>query len=344
MKILCRELLAALDLTVVAAAKKGKIEQLSHFIFTGDEIVTFNNEMAIFFQFETPFTCSVKADMFRKQLSKFKSEYISIDMVKNRLHIRGDNEKASIGVSTQKDDEIFKLLHSIQNDHADSERHMLPDNFGTGVAFASFSASKKSDGGIFQCVHIEDRYIHSSDRYRATQFMMSNAIEHKLIIKRDVVNSFSDFSIRQYSVGDSWVSFYCDNGVTLSARMVFGEYPDLKPVFNSDGWGTAEFPAEIGDAIDFASVTLDGNDKMEKVGHISVDKAGYTVSAETSSRSSEKTILFDNSQIKTTMGFFINFDFLKTILKHTQKFSYDAVSKRVMFADENFKHVIRLAV
>lgn len=343
MKILRDTLLKALEATKLAVAKKGEVEQLSHFIFTGEEIVTFNNKMAIFLKFPTPFECSVRADIFHKQISKFKSEGISINLKGSRLEIRGNKEKATMAVSTNKDEEVFKILHTLQNDHVDCEYYPLPANFGIGASFTSFSTSKSTGDGVLQCIYVIDDCIYSSDHFRATQFTMDGTLEHQFLIHRETAVKLNEYVLREYSIGDNWYSFYCENDTVICTRKIFGKYPQFQNAFDFDKWEVIEFPEDMDDALDFVSVVVSKQDILNKICDVSVKNNLVTVSTQNNTEVSEKSFELENG-IDGEIQFFINLEWMKTILKHTRKLNYDLETQRAMFANGHFKHMIRMAI
>lgn len=344
MKILRKTLTKALELTKLAVAKKGGVEQLSHFIFTGDELVTFNNKMAVFFELSTPFACSVRADLFYKQVSKFKSEWITMELNGAKLTLKGDKkEKSTISVLLKNDAEIFKVLHAIQNDHVDCERIAVPGNFGIGMAFASFSASSNTGQGVLQCVSIKDDLIHSSDNYRATQFQIDSPIQDEILLHREVAANLDNFIIREYSMGDNWVSFYCDDGVTVSTRKIYGNYPNYSDAFDMDNWEVALLPEDTEEAIDFVSVIISKEDKLKRIGHVELVGTLLTVSTDKLTEASEKTVALVDCSVEESVEFFINLEFLKSILKHTHELHFNRETQQIMFSDGNFRHIIRMA-
>lgn len=344
MKIEKKTLLKALNFAKLAVAKKGEVEQLTHFFFTGDEIVTFNNQMAVFLEFKSDFICSIKADIFFKQLSKFSSSEISMGIVKGKLVLKGDKEKAAFSIVSTKDDEVAKILHVIQNDHVDCERLPLPGNFGIGAAFASFSASKNNAQGVLSAIRVSGEYVYSTDNYRATQFRMESSIADDLLIRREVANNFNDFNIREYSIGENWLSFYCDDGVTISTRRIYGEYPDFSQAFELDDWEIIEFPETIIDAIDFVSIIVAKDEKLNRIGKVVIEGNEVTISTDRFTEATEKTIQLTDTTIKNKMEFAINLEFFKTIVQHTLKLNYNAETQRAMFTNGCFKHLIRMAL
>ena len=68
MKIEREELLKVLSAIRPGLAKKDIVEQATHFIFTGQEVLTYNDQICISYPFETDFECSVPADCQRKDI------------------------------------------------------------------------------------------------------------------------------------------------------------------------------------------------------------------------------------------------------------------------------------
>lgn len=342
MKIKKNVLLEILDLSKLAVATKEQVEQLSHFIFTGDEIVTFNNRMAIFYEFKTDFICSVRAKMFYNQLSKFKADEISVSLNGAKLVMSAPNEKASLSVTLDTDDEVFNVLHMIQNDHVDCERFNVPEDFEEGLNFTSFSASKDAADGILGCVRVSDNHVYSTDNWRATQYEMDEAINNELLVDYLVASQLNKFEVFEYSLGKSWISFYCDNNITISTRRIQGEYPDYSQAFEQEGWQQLEFPETLSEAADFVSVILSEEHPLEKVADIKIKGYQITVSCDKITESSEKTVVFDDIKTDIDLNFSINLEFLKKILTHTHKMVYDLESKRAMFSSNKVRHIIRM--
>mgnify|MGYP005808050899 CR=1 FL=1 len=89
-------LLSILDLAKIAVAGSEQVEQLSHFIFTGDEIITFNNRMSVVYPFKSNFVCSVKSTLFYKKLNKFSQVWQSFFERKSEVKFCVSGEKTAI--------------------------------------------------------------------------------------------------------------------------------------------------------------------------------------------------------------------------------------------------------
>ena len=74
MKIDKKHLVKALQQTKPGLAQKAIVEQFTHFIFSGKEIMTYNDEVCICCPFESDFKTSVKADDLWKLLAGIQGE------------------------------------------------------------------------------------------------------------------------------------------------------------------------------------------------------------------------------------------------------------------------------
>lgn len=342
MQIKKDELIKILDLAKIAVSGSGHVEQLSHFIFTGDEIVTFNNRMSVVYPFKSNFVCSVRWDLFYKQLTKFTSNDIDISLKGNRLTMKGAAEKATLSVVLDKDDEIFRNIHSIQNDHVDLMRFVVPKNFTKAASFASFSASKDESDGILCCVCVLDDCVYSTDNWRASQYKLDSKISGSFLLSRMVAAHLDKFDILEVSVGSNWLSFYCDNDVIISARQIYGGYPDFSDSFILDEYESLSLPAQLEEAIDFVSVILSKEHPLEKVADINIKGNEITVSCDKTTESSEKTVPIEDSETDIDLKFSINIEFLKVILKHTHTMEYNTELQKALFSSNDFKHIIRM--
>ena len=70
MKIKKLELINILQRVKPGLAKRDVIEQFTHFIFTGESVITYNDEICISHPLKTDFVCSAKSEEFFKAILK----------------------------------------------------------------------------------------------------------------------------------------------------------------------------------------------------------------------------------------------------------------------------------
>lgn len=335
-------LLSMLNISKIAVAGSEHVEQLTHFIFSGDEIITFNNRMAVFYPFKTDFQCSVRHDLFYKQLTKFTSNEINITLSGSKIVMQGLNEKAMLSVILDKDDEIFKILHSIQNDHVDSLRIPVPENFNKAMSFSAFSASKDASDGVLGCVCVNGDKVYSTDNHRASEYKLHGNIGERFLVDHAVAVELDKFHVFEISLGENWLSFYCDEDIIITSRQFYGDYPDFAQAFDIDDYESLHLPDSLKDAIDFVSVILSKVHPLDRVCQVNIENKEIKVSADRTTESSEKSVALQDSDGEVQLEFTINAEFLKTIINHTHTMDYSTELSRAMFTSKDFKHVIRM--
>ena len=160
MKIKKEELLDVLYTVKPGLAKKAIIEQATHFIFTGDDVCTFNDQISISCPIETDFKCSVPADKFYEVINKIDSDEITIIQKDNELTINGKKVKSGLAIST--DDEVIKMLDEMDFPD-DKDWKKLPKDFSDGISLCSFSVSNDISHPYLSNILVSGKNIISSD-------------------------------------------------------------------------------------------------------------------------------------------------------------------------------------
>ena len=106
------ELLQMLSAVKPGLSQKDIVEQSSQFIFTREEIITYNDQVCISHPFKTDFKCSVDASNLYKLLLGVPGDKIEMKFEDNQLRVVGSKFKAGLAVSIE--DTIYELFSDIR--------------------------------------------------------------------------------------------------------------------------------------------------------------------------------------------------------------------------------------
>ena len=332
MKIKRESLLNAFNAVQPGLAKKEIIEQMAHFIFTGQHLITYNDKVCVSYPFETDFKCSVYAGDFYKIISKIKSEIIDLEHKNDSLIAK--SKRTTIKMTTIVEDEVSELLSNLE-DQIKEEWTSLPDNFLEGLYLCMFSASKDQTQGTLVCVKVEGDLIQSTDSIRISQFQMSGEVE-KMLISASAIPALKGLGVTNYHISKSWLHFLNDNNVRISIRTVHGEFPDSSKFFKMKGT-RLKLPSELKDALETVGIMAEGDITTDKVVNVVIDNQQMILTSKKERGSIEKIVPIKYNRDK--IEFTSNPVFLAQILGNATKMT---IAKHAIFESKTFKHLLAL--
>jgi len=339
------ELLKILKLVSQAKGEKEIVEQMSHFIFTGDDVICFNDQLCLqhaYDKIEEPF--SVKATAFQSIISKIKSKEIEISVTENGVKVNGKTSKAMI--STQVEDEVSGLLNNLNEEvDEDSGWLKLPKEFESALHTASLSVSKNASS-ILSCVYIHNGNAYSTDENCCTRAFIPDSKLPSFFIKPKTIKILKYVGgASEMKITPNWIHFWVADDLVLSARAITGEFITddlLQDVFECQDSIKLKLPEDILDGIDFVETMTD---EFSPTMRIHINKGRLTIKTESMMGWAEKDFKIGGKHKETL--FFINILFLQKILKHTHELKICNLGEgryRILANTDNFDHAISAAV
>jgi hypothetical protein len=331
MKINREELLQALKKIKPGIAKKDIVEQTTHFIFTGLEVITFNDSISIKYPLKTDFKCSVPAEDFFKIISELDCENLELKLKESILHFETGKAKVKMPVSL----EINKSLLVKENDKWKD----LPEDFIDAISFCLFSAAKDMTKIVLTYIDIKGDIVSSSDNYRITQYQMKKKLGSPILISAEAVQELIKFKIKKYSLTDSWTFFSTKDGIIFSCKRISETFPDLTRILNMVEGQKIKFAKETQKAVQISSIFAEGNFDIDRKIKVKIENGKLTCIGEKQSGRVEFCV--DSPTMKNKeIEFTINPEFFLKILSSC---SNAIVGKgKITFISDNFKHLISL--
>jgi DNA polymerase III sliding clamp (beta) subunit (PCNA family) len=334
-KVNRKDLLRILKLLRPAVAKREIIEQQTHFIITGSDIVSYNAQISISHPFKSEISCSVKADEFYNILESMQADEVTLTLEANQLKIEDEFTKA--GLSTVVEDVVSSLIESLKT-QMEIEWKKVPDNFIEGLKLCMFSASKDMTKGKATCIGIQGINIFGSDDRRISWYTLQEDMGNFLIPARDIVELVKFPEIKEYWIADNWAHFRTDQGVTFSVlKFPSNEYPDASRHFNNIEGTKVRLPDELKEAVEACAIMTEGDIQADKKINVHIGDKKIVCGAVKERGWIERTVITTFTKDCT---FSINPYFFSQVLDKSTRVTIG--EKRAVFAQANFKHIISL--
>ena len=342
MELQVKDLLFALDKVKPALAQKELVPEMTHFIFDGDMISTYDDQISISYPFETEFPFSVKGNDFYSIVSKLNPDKpLTIIQVENEVKVKQGNRIAKFAQIEEKAlepylDSLFESMNA--------EFEELPKDFVTGLAMCYPCASGDPSTGILACVLIEGRRIISSDRVRVGMYKLESDIAPRVIIKASAAHKLVQYDVTHYHVSDSWVHFMSEDNSIFSARMIEPEddFPDFEYLIEEANKSKMKVPIpdEIKEIIDFTSI-MSEDDVYYKKAYFTVDENKINIKCTSKGRGSASASLkLKKAVSEKQLKFTINPTFLMYAVGLTKMLKF--TDNKVLLQAGNFNYLLAL--
>lgn len=337
MEIEKQELIKILTMIKPGLSNKAIIEETTHFIFTGKQIVTYNDRICILYPFKTDFSCSIPADQFFKILNGVKVDKIKIDFEEDKIKIKSKGLNASL--STMSGENIIEMISVIDIDKMKADKKSLPEDFKEAITMCLFSVSKDLTNPAMTCLFINKNNIASTDDLRISEYAMKAKIKESILLPASSAVQLIKYSFDEYSVSEdnNWISFFNKEGLCFCCRLIEGEFPDYKGLIQDFESEEIELPKEIKSMIETAAISADGETDIEKEIEIKFEDGLILLKGQ---GKISKIETYSKAKIKDNITFKINPFFMSKIIDHTH--SMFLGEGKALFKSGEFRHIIAL--
>lgn len=326
-------LLSVLKMVKPGLAKKDFVESTTHYFFTGEHLLTYNDKVCVsipFTDFPGPF--SVKANDFYNIISGLKEDELKFKLDDASLMIKTKSTKAKIKVNRE-DFMLKTMFESLDIENQTKIELNNAKEMKKGLELCKFSASQNAHNITLYCVYISPNMICSSDSYRVSKYKIKENF-NPVLIPVSVIKELVAFDFNAIAQDDNWVHFYCEEGLVFSTRLIDKDYPDLSKVFSAqEKVASIDFPNDFKEIVDYLKVMTDDEENFI---HVTIKDNKLTCKAEKSlgwlQRSSD--VKYEGVEISFT----VNPTFLKEIINLTD--SMEVRESSVYVSSDSFEHVM----
>jgi DNA polymerase III sliding clamp (beta) subunit (PCNA family) len=335
MKVKRQELVNVLTAIKPGLAKKAIVDQATHFIITGDRVLTYNDRICISYPYKTDFSCSISAEEFYKILNRIPDEDVTIDLDEGKLMVHGLKVRASL--ATETGDDILSLVNALAFDQI-GKLNPLPKDFVEAVKLCVFSASKDISSPALACLFIKGKTIAATDDLRISEYKMSTSMKCSFLLPASSAEELIKFDPDQFYIAEekTWIYFVTKEGAIFCSRLVDDTFPDYARFLDGFGNDSITLPENMNELVETASIlTNDENDAQEV--EVQIDKGKLRCKGQNKLGWIESETRI---QTKLSVSFIINSAFFLGILGHTHIMFLD--EGRALFTGGEFRHVVAL--
>jgi DNA polymerase III sliding clamp (beta) subunit (PCNA family) len=339
MKINKMEFLNALEAVKSGLAKKDIVEQATHFIFTGESILTYNDRICVVYPFETDFSCSVPSEELYKIISSTDDDTLDVSLVDKNISIKGKKIKASLATDTG--DQILERANLLSYNKSLKKSQKLPKDFVEAITMCMFSTSKDATRPALTGVLIDGDYIASTDGFRISEYKMASGIDNdEIIVPATSIVELVKFEPLKFYIEKSWAYFINKQNAIFCCMIIIDKFPDYSKFLKGFEKVEITLPKNTKQMIEMVSVLAVGDFDLEKEITVKIESNQLSCKGQNARGWITNTgkIEYDGEPIE----FIINPLFLMKILDHTA--SMFLGDGKILFTDQHFKHIISLVV
>ena len=344
MKVQKEKLLHALNQVKPGLATKSIIQQMENVTFTGEDIITYNDQICVLYPFETDFSASINHKDLYKIVTGIKSDSFNMIMKENAVVITSEVEDESTKaelismVEEELNDNIKSLTEQLPSEENKLEWKELPKDFISGALLCIPAASTDMAHGVLTCLYVNGTDLICSDNMRVSHYEMESNTDVEFFVKATIVRELSHFDFVWFCVAKSWVHFQTENGTIFSVRLIRGKGLDyFKKMFSGFTGVKIELPKEIKELVESASVMAPDDEHNSKHMFISFEKDHIICSTQSDRGVITKKKSIDYNK-ETPIEFSISATFLQQILG--MPLTMVVGDKKSLFESGNFKHVL----
>lgn len=246
MRVNREEMLKRLEAVSAGLAKREIIEQSQCFVFTGGQVMTFNDEVAV--RTESPLEAegAVQAAPLLALLRKLPEDELDVSVAEDGLSVKGKGRRATVRMESE-------VLLPVDGVEDPGEWKKLPDGLLDAMRVAMSCCSGDESHFLLTCVHIAADRVEASDDFQILVYPIKTRLKKPTLLRRDSVSKIAQTDPTEWSETDGWLHFRNPSGLVLSCRRYMEDYPDVGKFLDVEG-GKAKFPKGIDEALDKASI------------------------------------------------------------------------------------------
>lgn len=325
-------LLARLTEAAIGLSSKEILEQSNSFVFKGQELITFNDEIMVRTQNPLGFDVVVGAKDLMELLAKLSDEQIDMKVEGGELLITSGQRDAAL-TCTQ---EVHLPINAVQDVQGWSriEEGCLPM-----LQQAARTCGKDETQFLSTCVHITPDRIEASDNSRLFQVDIKTGFPKEVLIPAASITAIDGLEIKRVAVGD-WTHFRTASGAVISCRCSHNKYPkDTDTALKMrPGAEAITLPGNLAEMIERAEVFLIGGYDAKVGVKIANDEMVITSRKENGWYREKKRVKYSGKP----MMFDIHPQFLVEMLARTRDCLVD--DRKIKIVSETIQFVVSLKI
>ncbi len=315
--------------------EKSIVEQSACFVFQGQEVMTFNDEVAICHPISTEdkfeLTGAVQAKELFNLLRRSKDDVLNITLTNTEFIVQGIRSEAGIRLEQE-----VRLPIDEMSKPGKWSKITDPQGFIQAIKSCIFSASRNMTTPILCCLNVCPDYIESTDRYRITRWVVKTGAAAPYLLPSWSAKYLPAYAPEKVCCIGGWAHFKNREGTVFSSRVYEGSFPEVGTFLDVEG-AKIEFPESLIEVIDRARVMAIDNEGNEA---INVKATGKKLEISSEGKSGW---FKENIELPTTctgFQFVIHPDNFNQILSKVR--TAVVGSAAILFKNDKFSHVVAM--
>lgn len=258
-----------LECTRPGLEKRGVVEQTCSFLFQGERVVTYNDEISVSAPVPLDIEGAVPANELYKLLRLMADKEVHITINDNRVVI---NNNKHLIAKILIEPEILIPIHQLPTpDH--TGWIAVDEDFIWKMRLALFSVSKNSAKPVLTCLHWYNNTLEATDNLRVTRCTTNVPLPKgvKILFPNSSASALLRRNPTAFKLVDDWLHFQVDHGAIFSCRTFEGKFPDLGRVLGVECNNAIKFPRHFIKSLERAMVLADQDSLGEHRVKISID-------------------------------------------------------------------------
>jgi hypothetical protein len=328
---------------MVAVEKNAVVAQLDHFVFFDKSITTYNGKIFISHPVDIDLECSVVAEDLLNVIRTIDSETVTLTNEDDKLFIKSKDVSAELSTEVY-EQTVLKTIEALglRKFNWKKQGKPVPIDFINGIQQTRFTVSKDANCSFnSNCIHIIDNAIESTDRFRATEFLMQDMMEEMLIPASSANALLSIDPVQYIHTGKGNVHFKDEDGVIFSLVVMDGEFADVPSLIEK---GAPEIEIKLPESItkilgNFGKLSAGGTDVFKSM-EVNIQDEQVVCRTSKMGCNITKTIPFPG--MKKEASFQISPVLLNHVLSKTNTIGINYSNSLASFKTANFTHVMSM--
>lgn len=262
-------LLAKLNEASIGLSAKEVLEQSSCFVFQGDWLTTFNDNIMVRVKSPLDFNAIVSASEMIGILSKMPDETVDITRVGGEVAIKGKRRDAGIACA----DDVQLPIDAVPEPEAFSR---LEEGAMAAMQQAARTCGSDDTQYLTTCVHVTPDMIEGCDNFRFIRIEGKTGFRSEVLIPAASVAELEGIEIAKVSIGEGWVHFKTTGGARVSVRCSHESYhKDLDALLKMTEPEKIALPPNLAEIVERAEVFHTG-ERDARIG-ISIESGQLTI-------------------------------------------------------------------
>lgn len=307
MKIDREELLKTLTISAAGVTDREVLEQSNCFIFTEEELITFNGEVMTRVDNPLEITGAVPAADLINLLTKLPDPEITVEDSETELVIKGQRRSAGIVKHAE-------ILLPYDDVPPPKGLRSVPENLMGVLQQATKVCGKEEVQPMTTVVHVTPEKVEACDNFRMFRYELQTGFKRAALIPALGLKPLANITVNKAAYRGGWAHFKTASGHVISIRCDSGDYPNLDPLLAMENPRKVTLPANLADILSRAEVMHEHHDKVVNIS-ITENKIVLKASKDTGWFREWKKIKYTGEPLR----FDVNPQFLQQMLEKTRK-------------------------